>query len=60
MTQGYLSSESGQRMLRAIPMRRGGRAGELDGPLLLLASEAGSYMTGTTIVADGGQILVSV
>jgi NAD(P)-dependent dehydrogenase (short-subunit alcohol dehydrogenase family) len=46
-------------MVQAIPMRRIGKPGELDGALLLLASEAGSYMTGTTIVLDGGQKLVT-
>jgi NAD(P)-dependent dehydrogenase (short-subunit alcohol dehydrogenase family) len=48
------STEPGQAMLRRIPQRRLGLASELDGPLLLLASDASSYMTGSVIVADGG------
>ncbi len=37
-----------------IPMSRVGEFEELDGPLLLLASDAGSYMTGELMVVDGG------
>jgi NAD(P)-dependent dehydrogenase (short-subunit alcohol dehydrogenase family) len=59
MTRAYLRTPGGKRMVQAIPMRRIGEPGELDGALLLLASEAGSYMTGTTIVLDGGQTLVT-
>ena len=44
-------------MKRAIPMGRFGAEGDLDGALLLLASKAGAYMTGATIVADGGQVV---
>ena len=44
-------------MLKRIPQRRLGRAEELDGPLLLLASDAGAYMTGSVITVDGGHLL---
>ncbi len=44
-------------MKRQIPMGRFGEERDLDGPLLLLASDAGRYMTGATIVADGGQLV---
>jgi 3-oxoacyl-[acyl-carrier protein] reductase len=53
----YLESEAGQAMKRDIPMGRFGEAGELDGALLLLTSDAGSYITGATIVVDGGQLV---
>ena len=50
----YFATESGKRYLATIPMKRMGELRELDVPLLLLASDAGSYMTGTTLVVDGG------
>jgi 3-oxoacyl-[acyl-carrier protein] reductase len=53
----FLSSEAGAVLKREIPMGRFGEQGDLDGALLLLASDAGNYMAGTTIVADGGQIV---
>ena len=42
---------------REIPIGRFGEERDLDGPLLLLASNAGRYITGATIVADGGQVV---
>lgn len=44
-------------ILRRIPMHRLGELHQLDGATLLLASEAGSYMTGAVIPVDGGQLL---
>ena len=55
MNTAYLRSDAGQRMIGQFPQRRTGEAHELDGALLLLASDAGGYMTGSIIVADGGQ-----
>ena len=53
----YLSGEAGAAIQREIPMGRFGNAGDLDGVLLLLVSDAGAYMTGATIVVDGGQVV---
>ncbi len=53
----YLMSEAGEQLKRDIPMGRFGKEGDLDGALLLLVSGAGSYITGSTIVVDGGQVV---
>lgn len=54
MTKEFLASPQAERLIKSVPQRRVGEAADLDGPLLLLASEAGSYMTGSIIVIDGG------
>lgn len=53
----FLAGPEGQKMLSRVPMGRAGDYRELDGPLLLLASDAGSFMTGSVLVADGGHLL---
>ncbi|HEY7229313.1 MAG TPA: glucose 1-dehydrogenase [Pseudolabrys sp.] len=57
MNDDYLNSEAGTAIKREIPMGRFGNPGDLDGALLLLVSDAGSYITGATIVVDGGQVV---
>ena len=51
----FLESERGQTIRKEIPMERFGQDGDLDGPLLLLVSQAGRFMAGETIAVDGGQ-----
>jgi len=53
----FLETEAGTALKRDIPMGRFGESGDLDGALLLLASNAGRYITGATILVDGGQVV---
>jgi len=57
LNRDYLATEAGAALKREIPIGRFGEERDLDGPLLLLASDAGRFVTGATIVADGGQIV---
>jgi 3-oxoacyl-[acyl-carrier protein] reductase len=57
LNRDYLAGEAGEKLKRDIPVGRFGEDGDLDGALLLLVSEAGRYIVGTTIVVDGGQMV---
>lgn len=57
INRDFFASPPGQALVKRIPQRRLGEAHELDGPLLLLASKASSYMTGAVIAADGGHLV---
>jgi NAD(P)-dependent dehydrogenase (short-subunit alcohol dehydrogenase family) len=57
MTDAFLASPEGDELCREIPMRRFGRYDDLDGPLELLLSGQGAYITGVTLPVDGGHLV---
>ena len=56
----FFASDAGKALVKRIPQRRLGRLADLDGPLLLLASDAGAYMTGSVLAVDGGHLVSSL
>jgi NAD(P)-dependent dehydrogenase (short-subunit alcohol dehydrogenase family) len=61
MNDDYFDSDKGRAYIQdAVPMRRLGTLQELEGPFLLLASEAGAFMTGAVLAVDGGHLVGSL
>ena len=60
LNDAFFTSEAGMALVKRIPQRRLGLAKELDGPLLLLASDASTYMTGSVVAVDGGHLVSSL
>ena len=61
MNDAYFESDKGLAYIRdTVPMRRLGSLQELEGPFLLLASEAGAFMTGAVLAVDGGHLVGSL
>ncbi len=60
LNRDFFATETGRALIKRIPPCRLGQMGDLDGPLLLLASDAGGFMTGTELVADGGHLVSSL
>ena len=60
MNSDFWKTPGGQRLIERIPQRRIGQPEHLDGALLLLASEAGSFMTGSVLTVDGGHTVSSL
>ena len=57
INQEFFDTDEGQGYVSKIPMKRLGLESELDGALLLLASDASSFMTGSVITVDGGHVI---
>ncbi len=58
LNRAFLASDAGRKMINRFPQRRLAVLEDLDGALLLLASPAGRFITGTVLVVDGGQSLI--
>ena len=56
----FWESKAGKAMIDRIPQRRLAELRDLDGALLLLASDASAYMTGSVISVDGGHLVSSL
>ena len=60
LSYNYLNTERGKKSIKKVPMQRIGALEELDGALLLLSSNMGSYITGAEIFVDGGMSTSSI
>ena len=60
LNRDFFATDAGQAIIKRIPQRRLGQLEHLDGPLLLLASDASTYMTGAVIAVDGGHLVSSL
>lgn len=57
MNHDFWATPAGERLVKRIPQRRVGAESDLDGAILLLASSASRYMTGSVVTVDGGFLL---
>lgn len=60
LNRDFFATDAGQALVRRIPQRRLGQLSDLDAPLRLLCSDEARYMTGSSIVVDGGHLCSSL
>jgi NAD(P)-dependent dehydrogenase (short-subunit alcohol dehydrogenase family) len=57
MNDAFFATDAGRRLVARLPIRRLGEPHEIEGAAVFLASDATSYVTGTTLYVDGGHSL---
>ncbi|MFN3671772.1 MAG: SDR family NAD(P)-dependent oxidoreductase [Bosea sp. (in: a-proteobacteria)] len=57
LNRDFFETEQGQALIKRIPMRRAATLDDLDGPFLLLCSDASRFMTGSVLTVDGGHLV---
>ncbi len=57
INHAFWSTPGGEKLTKRIPQRRVGTESDLDGAIMLLASRASRYMTGSVVTVDGGFLL---
>ncbi|WP_224366249.1 SDR family NAD(P)-dependent oxidoreductase [Hyalangium versicolor] len=60
LNRDFFQTDAGKALIQRIPQRRLGQMSDLDGPLLLLCSDASAYMTGSVLTVDGGHLVSSL
>ena len=60
MNHDFLNSDAGRQLIKRVPMRRAGQFEDLDGAVLLLASDRGAFMTGSVVPVDGGHLVAGL
>jgi NAD(P)-dependent dehydrogenase (short-subunit alcohol dehydrogenase family) len=60
INQAFWKTPAGEALIKRIPQRRLGQLSDLNGPMLLLASDASRYMTGAVLSVDGGHLVSSL
>jgi NAD(P)-dependent dehydrogenase (short-subunit alcohol dehydrogenase family) len=60
LNRAFWKTPAGEALIKRIPQRRLGQLSDLNGPMLLLASDASRYMTGAVLAVDGGHLVSSL
>lgn len=60
LNREFFSTPPGEALIKRIPQRKLGHPSDLDGAMLLMASDLGRFMTGADIAVDGGHLISSL